>query len=351
MKIFFKIILIFVQIQCIYSQNIDRNKEKDTSYIAIKNVYYHKDSINFLYDPLDVGFKQIIVNDNAFLVTDTTYYDFLIYDIRKIQNGYFISAHTKIQEMPVRVQIISMDEKLFYKNKIKKGKHYRMKLTRYFETPLKRGIEHMPTYNVMVGRKSVAVLSTGYFAYLFVTQNLQGLEYLDSASITHIETSSKKLKNDLHDFLYQIIPSLSFKEDTALLVNYFDTSQVKKSLKCYKVSFISTWTSDYNSPYPPKKIEKYPWQNYGIKINRFHSLFWGAIDKFYLSLIPINRGNREYDFDNFAVKVLDVHNGLYTIRVRWKIHSHKPLTFQAVFVVKRYDKTFKVVGFNNGDLF
>ena len=280
MKRILCLMLFFVQMHYIYSQTFDRSKEKDTSYIMIQNVYYHKDSINFLYDPLDVGFKQYVTNDNAFLVTDTTYYNFLICDIYKLEKGYFITAYTKILDSTVRVQIISLKERIFYKNKIKKGQYYQMKLTRYFEMPLRRGIESKTIYGVMVGEKSVGVLSTGWFPYLFVTQNLRGLEYRDSASIVNIEKDIKKLENELHVFLYQVIKSLSFKEDSNLLVNYFDTSQVKKSLKLYNCFSMGFSPSDVVI-YPSKKVEKFNWERHNIKTDNFHSWFWGIINIFY----------------------------------------------------------------------
>jgi len=347
-EIYILILLTFVQTQYIHSQTRDRSKEKDTSYIMIKNVYYHKDSINFLYDPLDVGFQQIRANDNAFLVTDTIYYNFLIDDVRNLKKGYFISAYTKIQDSLVYVQIISLKERMFYKNKIKKGDLYPMKLIRYSEMPLHRSIEYKAIYDVMVGEKSVGVLSTGW-SYLFITQNLRGLEYLDSASISHIETDIKKIEEKLYIFLYQVIKSLSFKEDSSLLVNYFDTFQVKKSFKYYNKKFMYFSPNLEEQPiYPPKKVEKNNWQIHDIKTNNFYSWFWGIINYFYLSQIPINRENKEIDFDDFAIKVLDFHDELYTVRVRWRTYSQKQSipSYYAVFIVKKQEDTFKIVGFN-----
>jgi hypothetical protein len=246
----------------------------------------------------------------------------------------------------VYVGIVSLKERIFYKNKIKKGQYYKMRLTRYFERPLVRSIEYKPIYDVMIGKNSVGILSTGLFSYLFVTKNLRSLEYLDPVSIANIEIDIKKTKIELYDFLYQVVKSLSFKEDSVLLVNYLDTAQVKKSLKRYTKNFTGFSPSeDLNLLYPPQKIERLPWKNYNIKTNNFHSWFWGTINYFYK--LPINRGNSKYDFDDFVIKVLDFHDELYTVRVRWKIHSQKQsFSYYAVFTVKKQGDTFKIVGLN-----
>lgn len=341
MKIIVSIIFVLFYYNQAFSQNT--NVDNSNSYITINNVMYHKDSINFRYDVLDTGFRQIVNNDLSFLIEEGNYYDFKVYKISKRSNSYFINASTVINDTIVLVDIITFNRNWDNKNKnkIRPGKYYKIKLQRYFKNPLYNGIEYKPIYNVMLGKEAIGVLSTGYIDYLFVSQNLSGLNYADSSQIINIEKDKLKYEEKIHTFLFQVVKSITFAEDSSLLINYIDSIQIKESLRTYPITVLGGFSpSEPISNYQPKKIPKEIWFN--IDTNSFNTWFWQVLKENYR--LPQSNNKNNFQNDDVETDILYLQNDIFTVRVKWSIPSSNEV-FNAVFIIKK-ESDFKVIGFN-----
>jgi hypothetical protein len=328
------------------------SKFQDTSYIMIREQWYHKDSINFLYDPWDVGYNQIYVRNFAFLVDDTSYHTYLLTNIWRIKGGYFLTLHTKLYDTLVQVNVISIKQKgdVFRNRKVKVDQQLSLKLTRYFDRPLIRSIEYPPTYNVMMGIRSVGVLSNRGITYLFVSKNLRGLSYVDSIQLINEENMIIREQDNLKAFLLQVVQRMSYKEISDSLIFDMDTTSIKKSIRSYRSSAQlpkGLGLADYmNIVKPIRKMNSYKWKYYKINTSFIQLWFWGIINEFYA--LPKNHTdtNKSFPINNFEIKVVHLYKDVFTIRVRWSLPFEDKKSYCAFFSIKKQDDRFKIVGFN-----
>jgi hypothetical protein len=351
--VMFRYFFIFIFASLIYSSIAQPfSKSQDTSYIMIREQWYHKDSINFLYDPWDIGTKQIYVRNFAFLVDDSSYHTYLLTNIWKIKGGYFFTLHTKLYDTLVQVNVISIKQKgdVFLDRKVKVGQQLSLKLIRYFDRPLIRSIEYPPTYNVMMGIRSVGILSNRGITYLFVSKNLRGLSYLDSIHLTNEENIIIREQDSLNAFLLQVVQRISYKEISASLILDMDTTSVKKSIRSYRSSAQlpkGLGLADYmNIVSPIKKMNSYRWKYYKIKTSSIQLWFWGIINEFYALPKDYTDTNKSFPINNFEIKIVHLYKDVFTIRVRWSLPFENEKSYCAFFSIKKQDDKFKIIGFN-----
>jgi hypothetical protein len=325
----------------------------DTSYLLIKNVWYHKDSIDFLFDPLETYFSKIVLSDDfAFLIKDSIFYDYKIRDIYKIKRGFFITLETRTEDTNIIVKVISFKhpkEKGSNKIKIKIGDTYKMRLVRYNKYPLIKSFEHHYNYDILIGKEAIGIASAGSYSYLFITDNLDGLYYIDSTTSANTYNYSKKARQQIHDFVYNVIRSMTFKEDSSKLNLYMDTHLVHRSL--YQHSRLYTNYPKWGIyKYPPKKTESFKWKNFNIDTENFNNHFWGILSYFYN--LPKNQEeidiNNIFSENNVLSEILYYEKGIYTVRIVWNIPNHQSGRFFYVgyFAIKESEEGYKVVGFN-----
>jgi hypothetical protein len=326
-------------IQYTFNQTIREN-------ISVNNVnspLFNKDSIGKIpVDPNDTSYQQILINDFSFLISNSEYYDFKVLKIIEFKMGYGLFLRTKINDRYSYALSITMKEGKSKHKKIKKWHTYRMKLTRYYRKPLARSIEYPPIYDVMLGQNNVGILSIGY-SYIFISQNTKGLFYVDSIEVAGIERTISNNTNEISSFSKNFIKSISFEEDSALLMKYIDTTSVKTSLKNYSTRWGPNMIHGIIKKIPTQ-VPSFEWANFKIDTNSFSPFFWGLLKEFY-SLPKNHTNNLSFLEKDIAIDILYLSDEIYTIRVIWKLPSVK-VPYTAFLAVKKIDEIYKVIGFN-----
>jgi len=244
--------------------------------------------------------------------------------------------------------VISKKEK--NTNPIEIGKSYKFKLLRYFENQLSVNIEYKEIYDVMLGAKTIGILSLGWFNYLFVSPNLNSLNYIDSLNVDIIEKNIKKKDERLQKFICDFLKTISFNEYSNNLRGYVDSSLLMASLKTYSIYGIVKSPTDIANRkivQPPRRIPYLNWERYNIDDKNFNSLFWGMLENFYN--LPIKDNPIDFDCKEVHIKTLYFYNDISTIRIKWKLPS-KETEYVAIVSIREFEQTFKIIGFNKTTL-
>jgi len=302
---------------------IAQNDQKANHSLANNKESNYKGSIKeFPFDYNDTLFQEIKNNHFSFLISDSIYYKFTIDEIYKFNNGYGLQLSTKISDIDVIAFLVSMKSSEISGKKIKKGCSYNLKLSRYFEKPLSRSIEYPQFYDVMLGQNMVGILSIGY-SYIFISQNINGLNYIDSASVFKTEKRIKENEDKISEFAFSYFKSLIYEKDTNFLIANTDTVLIRKCLSRYSKLFGPNMTHNLLHS-PPSKVELLQWENFKIDTTNFFQFYWGMLNYFYSLPIQYSEITRLSQND-FAVKVLHFSDNIYTIRVKWKLSSKKQI--------------------------
>lgn len=171
-------------------------------FVQIINLAAQTDSINapsaFPIDPLAPPSKytQVLIRDYAFIIDEDSTYSFTVDFIRRIKNAYYIGAHTTVLDSTIYVKIIEpLINKPNKKGIIRVGNSYKMRLIRYFPYPLSHAIDYYINYNFLFGSKIVSLQSTDCLTYIFSTDDLEGLHYINKKSRTSGRISSDPSQN------------------------------------------------------------------------------------------------------------------------------------------------------------
>jgi hypothetical protein len=340
-KAMFFILFSVILIQSASAQTIKVRKLNDTI-VSVNNTVMHKDSIGKIpVDPIDTMYSQIYFNCFSFLITDSIYYNFKILKILKFDHGYGLLLATEIDGRDCYAFTISMKEGKSNHRKIRKGRCYRMKLKRYFSEPLIRSIEYTHYHNVMLGVNHVGVLSVGS-PYIFCSQNMKDLYYIDSAEVDKTERKILENTNEITLLAKDFIQSICFEEDSARLIEISDTALMKTSLKKYHELFGPNIF--HGMFYPPTDVPLMEWDTSKIDTNKFNSFFWRMINDFYS--LPIKKSeNISFSKCDITIKILYLSDDIYTIRANWKLPSFKRSS-TAFLSIKKFDNKYIVIGFN-----
>ncbi len=343
-----KYILMFIilALQLTYTQLFAVSNNSKTLFLSINYKCDSRDSMPIYKDPLEAGWQEMKHNSLDFLINDTSYYPFTVFDIHKYKQGYGIWATTRLHDTNIYVYIISIKGESIKTEKVKQGQTYRMNLKRYYEHPLATSAEFKQIYDVMLNEKNVGILSIGQFSYLFVTNNLVGLHYVDSVQANPLKKQILDYSTKLQVFVNSFVKAISFSEDSMYLSNYVDTNLIKKALNNYYEIYGGVPLYVYKRP--PSNIEHYNWKLNRISTSSFQPFFWGMLKYFYK--FPYSNNEIEnYCFieDDIEMKVLHYVNNVYTIRLKWKLSSSQKMYYYAIITVKQTnDSSFKVIGFN-----
>jgi hypothetical protein len=309
----------------------------DTNYLVINNQYVHKDSIRFPYDPFNCVLRQVNFLDFAFLIKDGVEYEFLIVNIEKLKKKcLLITIKTSILDTTVWARVITFPTKKHAANNIKLGEKYKMKLIRYFEQPFIGLLHLFNVYDVMIKKTIVGIV--GDFSYVFITQNLEGLKYIEHPPSQTELIDSFSQDDEFKLFIKEVVKTFSFIEDTCNLEKYFDKKAVKKTLKQYSTLYLEL---DERS----KNIQLFECKLFNIKTKCFENWFWEVVDFFYK--LPIEKNETDYHLleNNITVKLLSYNNNIYTVRVKWMLPSQYG-TYYAYFSIIKNDGQYKIIGFN-----
>lgn len=350
------LIFIFLSFLILSSESISCQiisiHKNDTNYVLIYNEYFHKDSITISYDPNEVGYRQIVVLDYAFLISDSMYYDFYIDSIQRMQDGYFITAYTEIMDSTVRARIVTFDEELDLYPQIKKGETFSLKLRRYYDKPLRRKLEYKFVYPVLYNDKYMPILSTGSFSYLFFTDNIKGLYYISPENQYKIEKPVESDINNICNLLNILVEEFTLSDSMKYCYELFDTISVKKSL-----ANLHFWYHDFSDmdsverktygSWPiifdqPNTFERIDWKMYDVDENDFSQLL--------LKYIDLSIGDKvKMDICIQYCRLISYKNGLYTFQVKWLIKEPDTKkiidVFVANFSIKKSHNNYKIIAF------
>ncbi|MDY0217618.1 MAG: hypothetical protein RBS19_11755 [Bacteroidales bacterium] len=336
-KLFFVTLMFFAILTTVFSQNIINI---DDDYIAVNNTIMHKDSLCCTpYDIEDSTHQQFFTNTFSFLIKEDVYYEFKVIRVDYLNNGFGVLMSTKIDGRFVTAYVATLNaDRIPKTKKIKRGNYYNLKLTRYIKRPIGRFIENPPIYDVLLQNTIVPVMSIGTFSHIFISQNLIGLNCIDSSKVKEIEKHKLEAKKEIKEIVISFIQKVVIERDTASLLNMADTVLLKKSI------LDVSWTvgpSMIRSTFkrPPKDLPKYFESNEEDKYS-FVETFWFVVDrasgftKYY---------KKYYSIENTIVDVLYYHNGFYTVRAFWK-YNELPYFGVVYFSMKRENDGYKISG-------
>ncbi len=334
-KLFFVTLMHFAILPTVFSQNI---VNIDDDYIAVNNTIMHKDSLCCTpYDIEDSTHQQFFTNTFSFLIKEDVYYKFKVIRVDYLNNGFGVLMSTKIDGRFVTAYVVTLyADRIPKTKKIKKGNYYNMKLTRYVKRPIGRFIENPPIYDVLLQNTIVPVMSIGAFSHIFISQNLIGLNCIDSSKVKEIEKHKLEAKEEIKEIVNGFFQKVLIERDTASLLNMTDTMLLKNSL--INVSwFVGPSMIRSTFKRPPKDLPKY-FEIKKCECN-FIELFFGIIntgifDKYYRNHLSI---------ENTIVDVLYYHNGFYTVRVFWK-YNELPSFGMVCFSIIKVNEGFKISG-------
>lgn len=337
-KIFIlEIVIVFLFLLVANSQNIIKI---DDNYIAVNNTIMHKDSLCCIpYDIEDSTYSQYLINTFSFLIKEDVYYKFKIIRIDYLNNGFGVLMSTKIDGRFVTAYVVTLNAgKMPKTKKIKRGNCYNMKLIRYTKRPIIRSIEYPQIYDVLLHNTIIPVMSIGTITHLFISDNVIGLNYIDSSKAKVFEKHKLEAKEEIKEIVVSFIQKVLIERDTAFLLKMADTVLLKKSI------LDVSWTvgpSMIRSTFkrPPKDLPKYFESNEEDKYS-FVETFWFVVDrasgftKYY---------KKYYSIENTIVDVLYYHNGFYTVRAFWK-YNELPYFGMIYFSIIKVNEGFKISG-------
>lgn len=308
-----------------------------------KDYYYPKDSLL----PEYVHFKNFHL---SFLIQDDTYYNFYIYEIIPLKQGYFIHCVTIIDTFTVSAYVVTdKNPRLFYAKKIKQTEEYHLCLKRYNESPIGAGLDLYKNVDVMIGENIVHVGAAGSFNYIFTTKNLNGLSYVDSFKVKKKEIKYDLEKEKIRNTLELFINAISYDAYSKNLYLFVDTTLIKESIKNHSTYVVRrTLPSVPSKLYPPYNPVLIDWkEDFDINPNDFSALFWKMI-KINMNLpIKSNIDINLTKINDIKMELLHMSkDGIYTIRTKWKFYE-RGSEYIAIINIKKQKNTYKIIGFRS----
>ena len=311
------------------------------------------DSTSFPVDPLAPRHPNVIIRDYDFIINEDSTYLFRIGPIRRIKNAYYIRAHTKVMDSTINVRIIVPKANTTRGDKIRRGNTYTMQLKRFYPYNLKYGLpdHYKYNYNFLFGKKLVIYQVFGG-AYIFMTDNLEGLRYISDTN----KKQNEYIPNiSPESFIYMILQkdSLKIRQD-------IDVSSILSKYKKF---------GEYTSPFKYKRLRKKYCQilNYptGKKVLKDHPFrvkrgcYYKNIVKskekdenklLYLLTEPYEDKFQNFNIDSINIiesKLMYSKPPYYTYRVIWD-YSPKPILKHVTYLtIKNKNNYFKLVGMSS----
>ncbi len=294
--------------------------------------------------------SQIRNNSFAFLIKEDTPYLCYINSIINLKNGYLINVQTKIDTFSINLNIVTTKKSNSNLNrKIKKNNSYYFTLKRYFEYPILVGFNFTRNKNLLIGDKMVHVAAKGSFHYIFISEELDGLEYLDSLEIYNRNRAYNNNKHSIDTLILKFLNIISNSQIFDSISNVVDTNSAKRMFHQYCISFGKRkMKNSYNycDMLPDYKIKIQNWTDLGVNPNSIKELINYELK--YTYNYPIKEKNV-----NCVVidqKILNTtQDQLYTIRVKWKIDEIDSF-YYIILTIKQIDNKFIIIGINTVDL-
>ena len=319
--------------------------KNDSNYIYIHNTCFHRDSVNFPYDPLDTNFVGLYFKDNSFKVIEGKYYDFYISRISKVNNGYLIDAQTIIDSSVVFVKIVSFDNKKTKNKKLKKGNTYKINLYRYFYNPLQSHPEYRRIFNIVLDNKVVSIVGNG-FRYVFVSPNIIGKTFVNQNDILNFEKTVSDNELKVNQFINKFIQNLFLNKDTSSFNDYFDKHQFvsisNALIYCNHMYFTPNQVLNDFEDKQPKKITCRRNDTYLNENSPYH-IFIGILRENSLAKTMLN--SCPCKIENVSTKIIYINDKFYTIRSQIIFSNTAKLNI--TFVLFKAGNEFKITAISN----
>lgn len=335
MKKQFLLLLLSLFVIGVYAQNNKKN-----------------DSISFPVDPLAPQNPSVIIRDYDFIINEDSTYSFKIFKPRRIKNAYYIGAYTKVMDSTINVRIIVPKTNTTKGDKIRSGNTYTMQLRRYYPYYLQHGLHYNYNYNFLFGKKLV-IYQVFAGAYIFMTDNLEGLRYISDTN----KKQNEYIPNiSPESFIYMILQkdSLKIRQD-------IDVSSVLSKYKKF---------GEYMSPFKYKRLRKKYCQilNYptGKKVLKDHPFrvkrgcYYRDIVKsegkdedklFYLLAMPPYEDEfQKINIDSINImesKLMYSKPPYFTYRVIWDYSPKPNLKHVTYLTIKNKNNYFQLVGMSS----
>lgn len=245
------------------------------------------------------------------------YHEYKITKITRLNSKTFrIDISDALDNKMIVLPIISIKEgRCNHCMRIKEGKIYKMKLINYYFIENNLNYASPLIYNPLLqGKKKVSVESIDG---IFLTQNLNGLYFIDSNAVINNSDERKKVR----DFTYNFIKSI-YSSNDFLFLSMLNCRKVKKSIKPH-LRFIK------------KRKPK-------LKLNSF------KLNKLFFNIYFPKQ--KEYLKQN-SVSVLILHSAqrITTVRIDWNIimsNKVRKIIFpqSMVIAIETKNSNFKIIG-------
>ena len=295
-----------------------------------------KDTNSFPIDTLAHQIPFIEIHDYSHIINEDSIYLFTIDFIRKIKNAYYIGAHTMLMGRTIHVKIIEPTLSKINKNKICVGKSYEMQLLRYYPYPLSHSLDYYRNYNFLFGEKVVSLQSTYCLNYIFTTENLNGLQYIN-----------EKMNNN------KLVPNY-FVDSVIFIILHKDNEKIRQIVEmssvisCQKKFAFESSIINHNNPhcFPPYNLKHY-YRMFKRKIFGFEK------EDILLYLITDNYFYEKYstflNIDSLKIvesRIVFSFNTNCTYRVIWSLYP-KQSYYITYLSFNWYNNTPKLVGISS----
>jgi hypothetical protein len=273
-----------------------------------------------------------ITNDNRdSLIVDYNTYECRVLDITKLKNGYGIKLMVQISKDTSAIAMVvskSADNNGIFKHssrRIKRGRSYKIQLVRYFQQKILCDIENRPVYDILIGQETIGVVPAGWYNYIFVAPNLNGLYYINDFRLNP-NTTHLSLLQTIKGFSDQFVNTVICKDDMTKIEQFADTILLKSVLNNYYAQWIGCRPDPKRRNCVKRSIPHFNWNAINANKNSIHSLISRLFEHFYND--DIVQFCDQLATKPFEIKILffDPHKHLVTYKLERKTDKQAVVT-------------------------
>lgn len=309
---------------------------------AHPNVESRLDSI-----PNEQKQDTVIIKDNASLIKEDSLYDITMDFVWRIKNAYYIGGHTNIADTTIYVKILEPKTKVNSKgSKIKIGDTYGMRLFRYYPHCLTHSIDYYHNYNLLFGKRVVCLQATDCISFIFTTNYLTSLHYLNEDSFFRKTSLDKRHSIQEKETVITTFFSI-IKKDKRSIKQLVDFSAIKA---CQKKMGCSYSIVDHQNIrcLPPFSIRK---NSQGLKKSiktfDFSDMLFNKLTTPYLSHYKSSELETSINIGNIGLVYSD--DKYITYRILWGSSLFPSVMYCTFLSFKKNKEGIKLIGLSSFD--
>ena len=254
---------------------------------------------------------EIDAQTSVLFVEDTVSYKCKVISIKKLKKSiYGIRISLVIGQDSINHYIISAQSNSSVKTeRIKVGNYYPLQLSRYHEQSYLQASSKF-IQPILIGNNIISVTYDYSFPWVMLSPNLNGLNYVPSYKLSHINIS----KDSVNRFVYQFLNNISINQNKTTLFEMSDTTTLAKLFR-----------QQYN-----KSI--YNFNHINVSDFIFDSLFYQHSKPEYSDSIS-----------DFMSNIVLVKGEYFNIRVKWHVPGD-PYPLSAMLVLRKENQRLIVTG-------